>query len=249
MEVISTLRTDVNFILERLSDLPRQVDIASPHPVQHQQRAALAANNNDGNHSSDSEVDPVVAIEAATDIRPNINNQASREAATQAQPSRPQTVTHAPRATAQSAARTTSRRSNRTVNSSPRSSRRTSNRVKHEDSTETDTSDPSDSDDPHTADVAHHEHEQAPDFSEISFHNRRKGPKHLHLDSLVPSEERFDRLLSYRYYRLHKTNSNRSNTTMNRVHKILKNLELTMRDYKFSGEDPILIFDFLSRLV
>jgi len=36
---------------------------------------------------------------------------------------------------------------------------------------------------------------------------------------------------------------------MTRLHKTLKNLELTMKEYKFSGEHAILIFDFLSRLV
>lgn len=37
---------------------------------------------------------------------------------------------------------------------------------------------------------------------EVSFFHRSKGPEHPDLDYLVPSEERYDRLMSYRFYRL-----------------------------------------------
>ena len=242
LEAINLLRTDVNFLLEKMSTAAQQ----QVEQVQHQSTPALADNRP---QPTDNEVDPVVAVEAATDnqapiVAPQVPSQS-------AEPARAQPVRTAPRATqSASAARSTSRR---TTRSSRRSTRRTSHRVKHEDSTETETSDSSDSEES-TGDNAEQgeqgqQDQQPPSFGEIAFGNRRKGPKHPNLDSLVPSEERFDRLLSYRYYRLHKTNANRSSATMTRLHKTLKNLELTMREYKFSGEDPILIFDFLSRLV
>ena len=36
---------------------------------------------------------------------------------------------------------------------------------------------------------------------------------------------------------------------MNRLQKLLKNLDITVAEYKFSGPDPILVFDFLARFV
>ena len=126
--------------------------------------------------------------------------------------------------------------SRRTTRSSRRDSRRISYRIKHDDSTDTD-SDHSPSDEENQQAVA------------ISFHQRQKGPKHPGLDSLVPSDERFDRLMSYRYYRLINTEPMRTHQSTTRLHKTLKNIELTMRDHKFSGEDPVLVLDFLTRVV
>ena len=83
----------------------------------------------------------------------------------------------------------------------------------------------------------------------LNIHQRQKGPKILGLDSLVPSDSRFDRLMSYRYYRLIDTTAARTQDSTTRLHRLLKNIQLTMREHKFDGEDPILIFDFLSRAV
>lgn len=55
--------------------------------------------------------------------------------------------------------------------------------------------------------------------------------------------------MSYRYYRLAKTTATRMTASVKRIHRILKNLELTMNDFKFSGVDQILIFQLLSCLV
>ena len=41
----------------------------------------------------------------------------------------------------------------------------------------------------------------------------------------------------------------RKKDTTTRLHKTLKNVELTMREQKFSGDGSILIFDFHSRVV
>jgi len=77
---------------------------------------------------------------------------------------------------------------------------------------------------------------------------RQKGPKHPGLSSLQPSDGRYDRLMSYRYYRLSHTSQRRSFTSTTRLHKMIKNLELTLKERKFDGSDPILVFDFLGRL-
>ena len=109
-------------------------------------------------------------------------------------------------------------------------------RVKNDDSIDTDSTYSTDED-------------ERPTTLSIHIHQRQKGPKPKGLDSLVPSDERFDRPMSYRYYRLLDTTSLRTYETTSRLHKNLKNIELTMREQKFSGEDAILVFDFLSRVV
>ena len=83
----------------------------------------------------------------------------------------------------------------------------------------------------------------------VPFNRRSKGPSHPGLASLKPSNKLYDRLMSYRYYRLIKTKHTRTHESTFRLHKLIRNLELSFKDSKFSGEDPILIFDFLSRFV
>ena len=55
--------------------------------------------------------------------------------------------------------------------------------------------------------------------------------------------------MSYRYYRLTRYRGGRDSASTGELRRHIKSLELTMKDYRFSGEDPILIFDFLSRMV
>lgn len=56
--------------------------------------------------------------------------------------------------------------------------------------------------------------------------------------------------MSYRcYYGFDNTTANRTSKTTTRMHRTLKNIELKMKGFKFSGEDRILILDFLRRLV
>jgi len=83
----------------------------------------------------------------------------------------------------------------------------------------------------------------------VPFHQRRKGPSHPGLASLQPSNRKYQRLMSYRYYRLRKTKQTRDHARTTQLHKLLKNLDLSFRESKFSGQDPILIFDFLTRMV
>lgn len=76
-----------------------------------------------------------------------------------------------------------------------------------------------------------------------------KRPKRPGLDSSVPSDELFDRLMSYSYYCLMKTRPIRTRQPTTLLHKTLRNIDLTVRDHKFSGGDPLLVFDFLIRVV
>lgn len=51
------------------------------------------------------------------------------------------------------------------------------------------------------------------------------------------------------FYHLTNTNATWTPASTTRLHRTLKNLELKIKHFKFSGEDPIIIFDFLIRLV
>ena len=55
--------------------------------------------------------------------------------------------------------------------------------------------------------------------------------------------------MSYRYYCLTRYRGGNDSASTGELSRHLKSLELTMKDYRFSGEDPILIFDFLSRIM
>ena len=91
------------------------------------------------------------------------------------------------------------------------------------------------------------DYESVPEI--VPFHQRRKGPSHPGLASLRPSNQRYDRLMSYRYYRLNKTSHTRNHAITHQLHKLLKNVNLSFKESKFTGKDPILIFDFLARMV
>lgn len=65
----------------------------------------------------------------------------------------------------------------------------------------------------------------------------------------MPSDERFDRLLSYRYYKFKNPKPIRTQQSKTRLHKTLKKIKLRMHDHKFIGEEPVSVFDFLPRVV
>ena len=83
----------------------------------------------------------------------------------------------------------------------------------------------------------------------VSSTHRAKGPKHDRMKELKPNNPLFDRLLSYRYYRLNRTTHSRSAKETGKVRDHIKRLELTMQRHRFSGEDPILVLDFLNKMV
>lgn len=85
--------------------------------------------------------------------------------------------------------------------------------------------------------------------SKVSFFRRIEGDVHTGIETLVPYYERYDRLMSFRDYCLADTTTNRSWKTTTRLHRRLKNIKSWRKDFKISGEDPILILDFLNSFV
>lgn len=83
----------------------------------------------------------------------------------------------------------------------------------------------------------------------VPFFRSNMGPKYLGLYCILLSQKRFDRQISYLYYRVRLTSHGRSHTDTFRHGKTLQNLELICKDRKFSGEDWIIIFYFLIRHV
>ena len=79
--------------------------------------------------------------------------------------------------------------------------------------------------------------------------SRPKGPKYRGLKELRPTNPVFDKLMSYRNYRLTDTTQYRTRHQTGKVWDLIKRLEVTMKDYCFTGGDPILIFEFLNRFV
>ena len=83
----------------------------------------------------------------------------------------------------------------------------------------------------------------------IPFFQREKGPRYPGLETIKPSDPTFDRVMNYRFYRLHNLRNSRSTSSTNETRKHMRALELTLKSRKFSGKDPILILNFLSRFV
>ena len=83
----------------------------------------------------------------------------------------------------------------------------------------------------------------------LPFHARPVGPPHEGLRSIKPANSLFDKLMSYRSYRLKLTTDVRTSFATSEVRTHLKNLTLTLKSHAFDGDDPILIFDFLTRFV
>ena len=83
----------------------------------------------------------------------------------------------------------------------------------------------------------------------VPFDRRRKGPKHPGLHVLRPSNPAFDRLMSYRYYRLRKTTHSRTARETGKVRDFIKRMDTSLRRHRFSGGDPVLILEFLRRFV
>ena len=78
----------------------------------------------------------------------------------------------------------------------------------------------------------------------IPFFIRPKGEKHVGLVVIRPSDNRFDRLLNNRYYRLMRSSRSRTSNDVIDATKRSKSLEVTMGDHRFSGSGPILVFSF-----
>ena len=76
-----------------------------------------------------------------------------------------------------------------------------------------------------------------------------KGPKHDEPNFRVirPSDPLYRKLLSYRYYRLERTEAERTGRETAKTRDHIKRMEITMKEAMFSGEDPILVLEFLAK--
>ena len=89
--------------------------------------------------------------------------------------------------------------------------------------------------------------EDVPLTNIVPFHSRPKGPPHVGLRSIKPANRIFDKLMSYRSYRLIVMTDTRSSRVTDEVRTHNKNLSLTMNQHAFDGSDPIKIFEFLTQ--
>lgn len=80
-------------------------------------------------------------------------------------------------------------------------------------------------------------------FKETSF------PKHLGLYSIVPSQNQFDRLTSYHYQCIRLTCHGLSHAATVHFLKTFENLKLVFKYRRFSAEDHIFSFGFLTKLM
>jgi len=83
----------------------------------------------------------------------------------------------------------------------------------------------------------------------LSMHFRKKGPKHPGLRELKPTNPRYDKVLSYRSYRLENISSKRNTRGTATAKRAISKMELKLKEHHFSGNDPIMVIDFLTRLV
>lgn len=86
-------------------------------------------------------------------------------------------------------------------------------------------------------------------FQDLTFFGRRKGPRHGQLSVIKPSDPAFDRLMNYRYYRLYDTTMIRNADDSKKLREQIKTFQAAFEGTKFSAEDPIMVFDFLTRFV
>lgn len=83
----------------------------------------------------------------------------------------------------------------------------------------------------------------------VPFHSRPVGPTHIGIRSKKPANKTFDKLMSYQSYRLMITKDRRSSRDTADVRVHIKNLNLTMKNHVLNGNDPIKIFDSLTRFI
>ena len=87
---------------------------------------------------------------------------------------------------------------------------------------------------------------KSPDSGAKRF--RKRGPRHGNLKPLKATNPLYAELLNYRHYRLEKRSRRSSRHTPKARHQV-KNMGLTMLPHRFTGEDPILVLDFLRRFI
>ena len=86
----------------------------------------------------------------------------------------------------------------------------------------------------------HHERSRSPQST--------LGPRKSGLAELKPSDPRFKSVVSYRRYRLRNTDKYRGRSVADKIGTYSRRIRPFMKDSKFSGEDPITILAFLTKL-
>jgi len=81
------------------------------------------------------------------------------------------------------------------------------------------------------------------------FGERTKGARYPGLKSLQPTNILYKNVCSYRMYRLTDTTTHRSSRGTGKVRDYIKRMEIRLSQHHFSGKDPIMVLDFLSRFV
>ena len=87
------------------------------------------------------------------------------------------------------------------------------------------------------------------DIGKGGVHLRRKGKRYRHLRPIRPTNHLYDVLLNYRMYRLKRKSSTRSGRETGKVKDHVRRMATTLSGLEFSGKDPILVLNFLSRFV
>ena len=83
--------------------------------------------------------------------------------------------------------------------------------------------------------------------STLKTHFRKKGEAHRGLRVIRAINPLYERQLDYRYYRLKRQTSKRTGRKTGKVRDQIKRMAYSLEEYRFTGEDPIMVFDFLAR--
>ena len=79
--------------------------------------------------------------------------------------------------------------------------------------------------------------------------SRKRGKKLKGLREIRPTNSLYDKLLSYRTYRMRRRSKRRSGRETAKVKDHVRRMQLAARDLSFDGSDPILILRFLARFI
>lgn len=93
----------------------------------------------------------------------------------------------------------------------------------------------------------HHASSSKSYSSMVSIHRRKPGPRFETLREIVPTNPLYKKVMSYRTYRLARRDQDRSSRETGKVRDFIKRMDIKLSAHHFSGEDPIMVLDFLAR--
>ena len=74
---------------------------------------------------------------------------------------------------------------------------------------------------------------------------RQLGPSFGKLKELRPTNRKYRKLLSYRSYRLDRRSQEMTPKEQDKLRSLMKSVDVSMKEYKFDGKDPIRVLPFL----